>query len=226
MTAVVAPIGVEDAEFRFERVAALLAEVLHHFVQVVLVHGEAVGAAETGVVGRSHFGEAGEIFERLHFGVVVQRQNFHVFGAAFHRVDDVVADAGEVLIGEAAVEDQQARAADLDLGGGVDEMGAINSGGGPLVELSRDELHGEEFLPVERVFLRDVVGNGLTENTVATFLHQVVAETEKVIDIEESQFFEVEGEIFIEFGEQALCLHAELFLLFNKNTSCFHNGFV
>ena len=46
MAAMVAPVRVQDAQFRFVRIAAFLPEILHHLCQVVCIHRQSVLPAE------------------------------------------------------------------------------------------------------------------------------------------------------------------------------------
>ena len=58
VTAVVRPIGIEDTKLRLGRVALLLLEVCHHFVEVVGIHCQSPCLAESCILLAWHLDEA------------------------------------------------------------------------------------------------------------------------------------------------------------------------
>ncbi len=174
VAAVVAPVGVEDAQLRLGRVTALLTEVQHHLAQVVGVHGQAPVAAEGGEVGLGHVGESIEGGQRPDSRGFLAGDDREVFLAALHGVDEIAAHGGHPLVGEVVVEDQQAAAADVHLRGGVDEVHAVQGRGGALVELARDELHGQVAAARQVEVIDHRVGHAFAEHRIAALLQQLV----------------------------------------------------
>ena len=86
----VTPIGVEDAQLGFPRVAALTFEIAHHLVEVGGAHGQTMRGAELLILVGRHLGETRQVFHRAHLSLFRQRQHVEVFGTAFHRVNIIV----------------------------------------------------------------------------------------------------------------------------------------
>ena len=128
-----------------------------------------------------------------------------------------MADSGQIRFRQVVVEDQQTRGADLHVRRRVDQVDAVQGGGGPLVELAGDVLDGQVFLAFERAFVRHAVGHHLAEDAVAAFLQQLVGEAEQIIDIQEPQGTQVERKVFVELGVEALRPQPELRILFYED---------
>ena len=222
MTAVVAPVGVQDTELRLGRIPAFGLEILHHVREIVGVHGEAVSLAEGGVILRSKSGEAGKILQRLHGRLLAERQHGEILLAAFYRVDEIVADLGEGFLGDRVFEHDEPGALDFDLGFRIDQMDTVHGGGGPLVELAGNVFHGNVFLSLEVEAVGDRIRHHLAEHAVAALLQQVVGESEQVVHIEEPEGSQAQGKVFVELGEEAGCLHAELLFFLYKDAPVVH----
>jgi hypothetical protein len=93
------------------------------------------------------------------------------------------------------VKDEETARADLHLCIRVDEVHAVHSGRGALVELTRQVLYGEVLLASEVAIICDGVGYGLAEDAVAALLEQFWCKTKEVIHIDIAQRLEVELEI-------------------------------
>ena len=178
VTAVVAPVGVQDTEFRLGGVPAFGLEVLHDLAEVVRVHRQAVALAESEVLVRSQVDEARQVLQGLHIGLLAEREDGQVLLAAFHRVDEIVLDLRDRLVRDRVLEDHQTGALDLDLRFRVDQMDTVHGGGGPLVELAGNVFHGDVFLAREREVVGDGVRHNFPEHAVAALLQQVVGEAE------------------------------------------------
>ena len=222
VAAVVAPVGIEDAEFRLGGVAALLAEVEHHFAQVVGVHGQAPVMAEAGEIGLGHPGEAVEHGKGPHAGRLFPRNDRQVFLAAFHSVDEIAPDGGESFFGEIVVEDQQAAAADLHLGGRVDQVDAVQGRGGALVELAREILHSQVTAAFQVEAVGHRVGHALAEDRIAALFQQGIVEAAQVVEIDQAQGAQPDRQVFIELFPEALRLHPEGGFLFDEDTAAVH----
>ena len=149
VAAVVAPVGIENPEFGFIGVAALAAEVVDHLAQVVGVHRQAVALAVGLQLLLAHLAEAFEHRHELHLGMLEVGQTAEVLLARLDGVDVVVADAGQLLVGHAVVEEQQLGRTDVDPGRGVNQPHAVDGRRGALVELAGKELHGDVLAPLQ-----------------------------------------------------------------------------
>ncbi len=223
VTAVVGPVGVENAQLGLGGVAALVAEVVHHLSEVVGIHRQPPLLAERCQVGLGHIGESVERGERLYVGVLNLLQLRQVFLPCLHGVDVVMANASQVGIANRIVEQQQAGTANLDIRLRVNQMDAIHGRRGALVELSGNELDGQIALSRKVAAVGYGVGYPLAKNAVAALLQQLGGETEQVVDAEVTQLLEMELQVLVEFLTQALCLDAERFFLFDKDTIVSHS---
>ena len=209
VAAVVAPIGIEDAQFGFIGVASLGAEVFHHLTQVVVVHRQPHPLA-TGLQFRiRHLPEALQHLDRLHLGLLHVAQHREVLLARLHGVDIVVTNLFQLGIGHPIVEQQQLRRADVDLSFGVDQPHAVDGRRGTLVELSGQELHGDVFAAREITLIGHGVGHHLAEDRIAALLQQFPAEAEQVVDAEQAHFAQFEVQVGIQLPAQALGLDPE-----------------
>ena len=216
VAAMVAPVGIQDAEFRFRRIPALFPEVLHHLAEVVDIHSQAVLFAEGGEILLLHGGKAGKVFQGLHIGLFPKGQHAQVLGTAFHRIDEITGNAGKGLRRKVVVKDEKAGALDLHLCARINEMDAVHGRRGPLVELSRDVFHRQVFLAGELQRIRYRVRDPLPEYRIAAGFHQRIGETEKVIYIDEPEGFQVQGKVFVEFCQQAGRFYTEAVFLFHE----------
>ena len=127
-------------------------------------------------------------------------------------------DGLQVLVGEVVVEDEQAAAPDLHVRVRLDQVDAVHGRGGPLVELARNELHGQVALARKGKRIADGVGHPFAEDGVTAFLEERVGEPEQVIDGEQPQGTEGERKVFVELIFEALRLNLELRRLFYENS--------
>ena len=187
MAAMVAPVGVEDAEFRFGGIAAFLAEMQQHFPQVVGVHGQAPVLAEDGQVFLLHREETVEGGQRPHGGVFAAGIDRQVLFPRLHGVDEVPADGFQAFGREIVVEHEQAAAVDLHGGGRIDQVDAVEGRGGALVELAGDVFHGQEAAPGEVERVGHGIGHAFAEDRVTALLKQVIAESRQVVEVDQPE---------------------------------------
>ena len=210
VAAVVAPIGVEDAQLCLVGLATLIAEVLHNGTQIVGVHCQAPLRAESG-----------KLLIALHLGKALQHRNGlllcalaivkarEVFLTRLHSVDVVVADALHILSRHARVEHQQTATLDSNLSRRLNQVNTVDCRSSTLVKLTGEILHSQHCTLCLGHLISHAVGHHLAEYTVAATLQQLVGEAEEVIDAEQTQRLDVERQISIELRTQTLSLHAE-----------------
>ena len=218
MAAMVAPIGIEDAQFRFVGIAALGAEILHHLAQVVVVHRQPHPLAVGLQLRIRHLPETLQYLDGLHLGLLHVAQHREVFLARLHGVDVIMADLLQLGIGHLVLEQQQLRRTDVDLSLGVDQPHTVDSRRGALVELPGQVLHGDVFAAREVARVGHGVGHHLAENRVAALLQQFPAEAEQVVDAEQAHFAQFQIQVGIQLPAQALGLDPEAGQFFYENT--------
>ena len=135
MAAMVAPVGVEDAQFRFVGIAPLRTKVFHHLAQVVGVHRQAHLPAIGVRFGIRHLPEPFEHLDGLHLGLLHVAEHREVLLTRFDGVDVVMPDLRQLPVSHLVVENEQFRRADADPSLGVDQPHAVDSRSGALVEL-------------------------------------------------------------------------------------------
>ena len=218
MAAVVAPIGIQNAQLRLVGVAALLAEVLHHLVEVVGVHRQPHPLAVRLQPVVRHLAESVQHLNGLHLGLLHVRQHREVLLARLHGVDVVVADPGQFLFGNAVVEEQQLRRADVHLCFGVDQPHAVHRRGGPLVELPGQALHGDVFAARKVARIAHLIGHHFAEDRVTALFEQLLREAEQVVDVQQTQFAQRKVQVRVQFAPKTLRLHPEARQFLDENT--------
>ena len=218
MAAVVAPVGVQDAELGAGRLAALGTEVPGDAGQVIGIHRETFLLAEGAVLGGRHAGEAGELLHGLHAGLLALLDDGEVFAATFDGVDEVGGDALDGLVAHAAVEYEEAGALDADIGAGFNQVNAIDGRRGALVKLAGQVLHSQIFASFQGERVGYEVRGFFSEYAVAAFLYQVFGEAKEVVHVHQTQGTQVQGQVLVEVFEQAGSFYPEGFTFFYKQS--------
>ena len=218
VAAVVAPVGVQDAELGAGRLAALGPEILSYAGEVIGIHGEALFLAEGGVLAGGHAGEAGELLHGLYAGLLALQDYGEVLAAALDGVDEVGGDALDGFVAHAAVEDDEAGALDADVGAGFNQVNAVYGRRGALVKLAGQVLHSQIFAAFEWQGVGDKVGGLFSEYAVAAFLHKVFGEAKEVVHVDKAQRTQIQRQVFVEVFEQAGSFYPEGFPLLYKQS--------
>ena len=222
MAAMVAPVGVEDPEFRLGRIALFAGEIPDDFPEVVRVHGQSPLLAEGSQVRFLHGRETFQHLDRLDVGLLAETELGQVFLTGLDGIDEIMADRGQILFGQVVIKNKQARRTDLHVCIGVHQMDAVDGRGGALVELARDVLDGKVFPAFEGTGIGNGVRHGFAENRIAAFFQQFLGESGQVIDIEEAEFAQGESEVLVEFLAEALGLDAEGRTFFDEDSLVGH----
>ena len=217
MAAVVAPVGIEDAQLGFIGIAPLPAEVAHHLAQVVGIHRQPLRGAVALQRIVLHLAETFEHRDGLHLGLLHVAQHREVLLARLDGVDVVVADLRQLLVGYPVIEEQQLRRADAHVGRRVYQPHAVHGRSGPLVELSGQVLHGDVLAALEVARIGYRVGYHLAEDRVAALFEQLLREAEQVVDVQQAQVAQREVQIRVELPAQALGLNPEAGQFLNEN---------
>ena len=147
MSAVIGPVGVDHLDLGDGGVTVLGSEVVADHRQVRLVHRQAVVRDKLVQIRIGHGGEARQRgdFRR---DVVVDDQGLGDFRrsfSGFHGVDDVLLDRFHVRIAQIAVKCIDSGGAGEGAFALEDQLNALGSGVGSLVELAGQEFHGEDL---------------------------------------------------------------------------------
>ena len=146
VAAVVRPVGVDDANLGDGGIALLGREVLLAELGIREVHGQAAVGDELLEAGLVQLTEAVEHLDLLGNGNVHLERGLGGKRclAGLDRVDDVVLDGGDVLVGEVTGEHVDLGGANIRALAGADELHALAGGVCALVELAGQVLHGED----------------------------------------------------------------------------------
>ena len=218
MAAVVAPVGIQNAQLRLEGIAPLPAEVFHHFVEVVGIHRQSHPLAVRLQLVVLHLPKSLQHLDRLHLGLLHVRQHRKVLFARLHGVDIVVADPGQLLFGHAVIEQQQLGRADVHLRLGVDQPHAVHRRSGPLVELPGQALHSDVFAARKVARIAHLIGHHFAEDRVTALFEQLLREAEQIVDVQQAQFAQREVQIRVQFAPKTLRLHPEARQFLDENT--------
>ena len=217
MTAVVAPVGVQNPQLGLIGIAAFRTKVLHHLAQVVGIHRQPLLAAEALQLRLPHAREPVEHLHGAHLGLLHVAEHREVLLARLDGVDIVAADLLQLLVGGSVLEKEQLRRADAHVGRRVDQPHAVHRRGGALVELAGKTLHGDIFASPEVARVGHRIGHHLAEDRVAGLLQQLLRKAEQVIDVQQAQLAQREVQVRVQLAAQALGLDAEAGKFLNEN---------
>ena len=206
VAAMVAPVGIQNAQLRLVGIAAFAAEITDHLGEVVGIHRQALRFAVVRQVGLLHPSEPVEHRHGLHRGLLRVVQHREVLFAGLDGIDVVTADAAERLVRQIAVENEQLRRFDPHVGLRVDQPHAIHGRSGPLIELAGQTLHGQIPRARKIALVRNAIGYDLAEDGITALLKQLLRETEEVVDIHETQRAQAEIEVVVQLAAQAFGL--------------------
>ncbi len=195
VTAVVAPVCVEDTEFRFVGVAAFGLEIGHHLHEVVAVHGQTHGAAVFRCRRGSDFPQPFKHLHRVGMRAFRKMQDLEVLASRLDGVDAIFRHTLDVGRGDGGVESHQPCRRYLHLGIRLQKPHAFARRSRTLVELSRKGLVGKVRCPRKIHRIADLVGGYLPEHAPACLFEKFRREAEQVIDGKQSQFLYVKAEI-------------------------------
>ena len=146
MTAMVGPVGVDHADFGDGGVAVLfILEVVAAEAQVVLIHSKTLCLDKCCQSIVIHGAEAVEGFD-LGRDFVFDLQGFGLFHrsfTAFDRVDDILLDAGKIILGNGAFDDVNLCGVDVGTFALGEDLDTLSSGVCALVKLTGQILNCE-----------------------------------------------------------------------------------
>ena len=221
--AVVGPVGVEHADFRQRRPAALfVAEVFLHEREVGVAHRQPEFPPQRGEL----FGRfSGKIFEarnrRGRGNAAAQRLgNLERGFAGINGIDEVGLDAREIFVGDVPADHVDERGSDQRTFLAREHLHALRRGIRALVKLPGQIFHGENFVvraARERVF-ENVVDLRLGENRRERLAEILLAEPVDVVALRDAQIFRAgQAERLPQILQDGFGVFAERRFLFNKN---------
>ena len=119
---------------------------------------------------------------------------------------------------EVVGEDKQSAGTDVDVCIRVNQVDAVDSRRGALVELTGDELNSQISYSVQREGVHNRIGYDFTKNTVSALLQQFGSKTEQVVHTEVAQAGESQPKILVQLVPEALRLYAKPFFFLDKKT--------
>ena len=219
VAAVVGPVGVDQANLGDGGVAVFAAEILLAEHDVGVVHRQALLVAEgfqRGVVQR------GKAVQRFHLG---GNGKFHLQGGALcevclaclHRVDDILLDGGEVLLGQIAVQQIDAGAAHVGALALAQQLDALAGRVGALVKLTGQVLHGKNV----RCGGQSVVGHvyrRLAENGGDRLFKQGFVDALDIVAVHQTQVLQTgDAQQLLQLAAKILRLAVKAGLFLNIN---------
>ena len=127
-----------------------------------------------------------------------------------------------LLLAYAIVEDVEAGRANLNLCRRLQQVNAIYGRRCSLVELTGQILDSEELFSLVVALVGDEIGNNLSKYGVATTLHELVAKSEQIVNIEYAQRLDSERQVLVQLLAERLCLYLKASVLLDKYSVIFH----
>ncbi len=224
VAAVVAPIGVQHADFRHAGVALLLVvEIELDMLEVGKGHSQAQRVVEPLQLGLAHLFEA---IKNHHIGglVIVLHQRLGLGGvghAAVHGVHAVLHHGLALLLGEGAANDICGGRADDGLLGRTEQADALLGRVGPLVELTGQILHRKDkvALLLGETLLVNIIHRRLREDRHLGLFKSLVREIFNIVAHQHANVLHVDAQIGRHLLFQLLCLDGKGSFLFHKYSS-------
>ena len=221
MAAVIGPVGVDHAQLRDGRVALLCPEIVPAEADVVEIHRKAAlfdqlreFLVAAGAKARECLDLRGNLIADLQRLGQRQRRLARVDG-----VDDVLFDGRKLRVRQRTVEQVHARRAHVRPLALRDDLDALRGRVCPLVELTRQILHGEHARPVRVGLARDEVDLRLGEHRLHGVVKQLRRDVLHVIAVQDAHPLEVlhAGQL-LGLAQQAARVVGQLRFFFNKYT--------
>ncbi len=189
VAAVIGPVGVDHLDFRDGGAATLFGEVALAEGDVGQVHGQAPLVDEGGQARLVKLQKSPEHLHRLR-GRLRHVQRLALGErrlARLDRVDDVMLDGGKGLVGAAALDDDDPGKRHIRALPLADQLNALRSGVGALVELARQRLD-REHAPAGRIKRRrGVVNLRLAEHRRHALLEQGLVDALDIVTVDHAQ---------------------------------------
>ena len=189
VAAVIGPVGVDHLDLGDGGVAVLRAEILLAELDIAKIHGKAVVRNELFQLLFVQLVEALQHLDRgghgvLHFqGLLGVQRSL----AGLHRVDDVFLDLGHLLVGQGAFQQIDAGRAHQRALALTDELDALSSGVGALVELAGQILHCKGHAVAGGQLGIGVIHRRLTEHGVCTLVEQFFVDAFHIVAVQQTQ---------------------------------------
>ena len=221
VAAVVRPVGVDHPDLGDGGVPVLTAEIVLAEPDIAQVHGQTLFLDE---LLQSLFVQLVEAVQHRHGAGdgVLHLQGILLFQACLaglHRVDDILLDLLHLRLGQAALQQIDAGRADERALALADELDALGSRVGALVELAGQILHSKGHALKLRQRVVDVIHRRLAEHGGCTLLEQCLVDALHVVAVEQAQAGQAgHAQQRHQFILQPLGFHVEAGFLFHIDT--------
>ena len=227
MTAVIGPVGIDHADLRDARITVLGLEVVTAELEIIEVHREALLLTEGIELLIRCIDEAGEGLDLGRDVILHIEGRVGIEGrlSRLHRVDDILLDFCDLVLAQIAVEEVHLRGTylrTLSLGEDLDALcGRVCA----LVELTRQELDGEDIRTVLlRELSRYIIELRLAEDELYSLIKGLLVQSLDVVTVQKPYVSEVlDQKDVTDIMAESLCLVAETLLLLNIN-SIYHGS--
>ena len=219
VAAVVGPVGVDHAQLRHGRVAALGLKIVPAEAQIVRVHRKPHFRAVRGELVLPERGEAGQGFDGLRAaGVQGERLRLlHRGEPALHRVEHAAAHRLQICGRHVASEQIDLRGAHRGALLLAQKLNALGGGVCPLVELAGQILHGESRPASHVRRLAAQVELRLGEDRPAGVLEKRPVDVFHIVAVENAQRLHgAHAEKVAQLAQKRGCLRVEAGLFFHK----------
>ena len=221
VAAVVRPVGVDHPDLGDGGVPVLTAEIVLAEPDIAQVHGQTLFLDE---LLQALFVQLVEAVQHRHGAGdgVLHLQGILLFQACLaglHRVDDILLDLLHLRLGQAALQQIDAGRTDERTLALADELDALSSRVGALVELAGQILHGKGHTLKLRQRVVGVIHRRLAEHGGCTLLEQCLVDALHVVAVEQAQTGQVRhAQQRHQFILQPLGFHVEAGFLFHIDT--------
>ena len=218
MTAVVRPVGVDHPDFGNGGIPVFLScKIVLQELQVIQIHGKTQGIQKLRQSSFIHGDKAGNSRNALGQSVLYCQSfgHFQRSFPAFHRVNDMLLDGGDLIVRQCAFQH-------IDLGGAdsgtvtlAQDLNTLGSGVCPLVELTGQRLYGEHDLACGH-FVGDGIHLRLRENRIDTIAKEGFINIFNIITVQYTNTFQTADlQKILNFLQQAVSFVGLTRFLFN-----------
>ena len=224
VAAMVAPVGVQQLDFRIRRISFFLVfEIFLNEKNVFSRHGQTHLLAKVLHFFGRPFSETVIDADILHVRVLRQGKLAHILLARFHLVNAIFLDLRKLLRRQVRVKDIHFGAFDHHFRFRVEQREALHRAVGTLVELAGQVFHCQICQAVQRKVLGDGVHHRLRQHAHGSSLQQGVVHIEDVVHHQQAETADLEVEITVQGVFETDGFYIKARFLFNENTYVAHN---
>ena len=219
--AMVGPVGVDHPDLGDGGISVLGAEIVLAEGNIVQIHGQAVLLDKS---RQAVLIQPNKAVQGCHLGgnVILHRQSLRLCQRclpAFHRVDHILLDLGDLSIGQLAVQGIDLGGADSGPIAGAEDLDALGRRVCPLVKLTGQGLHRKHDRAFQICFGGGDVHLGLGKNRAHRIVKQLLGNILRIVAIQHTHLLQIlDAQQIPGIMEQALGFAGQRLFLFHKNT--------